>query len=563
MPTKKTEYAVVSAIAFALLLGATNQNQQYSADLRSDVTRYTSGLPFDMPAITLPAFADRTYDVRSFGCVGDGRTLNTGSFQKAIDQCSSDGGGMVVVPPGMWMTGPINLKSGVNLHLERGAVIEFSRNHSDYPIVNIPGRGWTVESPITGVGLEDVGITGPGLIDGNGITWRPVKKSKVSPDLWKSLVKSGGVVTDDGSMWWPSGEAAGGKDFLQKLKESKSKKDLTAQDFLPARDFVRPILVLLVDCKRVLLDGTTFQNSPMYALYPTWCEDVVIRNVKINNEYWAQNGDGIDISSSKNVLVCKSTVEAGDDGICMKSSPDKNAASPTLRNVVIADCVVYHAHGGFVIGSNIDGGMENISVKNCDYIGTDIGLRFKSARGRGGLVSNVFVSNIYMKDIVNEAILFDTYYEGLGPGEGSSQEKVAIQPVDEKTPVFRNFHIDSVYCDGAKQAVHAFGLPEMPVQDISISNSSIIADKGLDSRYTSGFILKNVNIYPRDGTVYSLYDTKDFTIEKGICPDGTDVFVSVSGKSSGNIKVIDTPLNTARTPVKYEDGADSSAVIVK
>jgi polygalacturonase len=530
-------------------------------EIKDEVKKCTSNLPFEMPSIQLPEFPDRTFNVKDYGAIGDGHSMNTAAFQRTIDECSSAGGGKVIVPAGLWLTGPIQMKSNVNLHLDRGALVEFSSNHQDYPIVDIPKRGWAVESPVLGVGLENIAITGPGIMDGNGITWRPVKTEKVSPTLWKKLVKSGGVVTEGGSMWWPSQEAANGEQYLKNLRATKIKNDLTAQDFLPARDFMRPILVLLVDCKRVLLDGPTFEDSPSYALYPNWCEDVVIRDVRVNNEYWAQNGDGIDISSSKDVLIYKCTVTAGDDGICMKSSPDKKSDVPTLKNIVIDDCVVYHAHGGFVIGSNTDGGMENIYVKNCDYVGTDIGLRFKSARGRGALVKNIYVNDIYMKDIVNEAILFDTYYEGNGPGEGAPPKSSSAQAVDDKTPIFQNFYIDSIYCDGAKQAVRVAGLPEMPIHDVTISNSYIAADKGFESNFASGFTIRNVEIIPRKGSIFSLSESKEFVIDKSFCPKAADVFLYVGGKNSSDIKLIGTDISSAKIPIEYGDGADTSAVV--
>ncbi len=552
--------AATVSLAFFSVASA-QETSRLSASVKDEVEKYTTNLPFEMPAIRLPDFPDRSFDVMDYGAIGDGHSMNTGAIQKAIDACSAAGGGTVLVPAGLWLTGPIQVKSNVNLHLDKGAVVEFSRDHRDYPVMSVPGRGWIVESPILGVGLENVAITGPGLVDGSGISWRPVKNDKVSPTLWKKLLKSGGIVTPDGTMWWPSNEAAGGEQYLKNLRGTKNKNQMTAEDFLPARDFMRPILVLLVNCNRVLLDGPTFEDSPSYALYAHSCEDLVVRNLKINNEYWAQNSDGIDISSSKNVLVYKCTVTAGDDGICMKSSPDKRSGEPALKNIVIADCVVYHAHGGFVIGSNTDGGMENIYVKNCDYIGTDIGLRFKSARGRGGLVKNIYVDDVYMKDIVNEAILFDTYYNGSGPGEGGPPQSITAQAVNDKTPIFQNFYIDSVFCDGAKQAVRVAGLPETLIHDVTISNSYIAADKGFESSLASGFTLKNVQIIPQKGNIYSLSESKDFVIEKGFCPKGTDVFLYVAGKNSSNIRLNGMDISPAKIPIKYGDGADSSAVV--
>ncbi len=522
---------------------------------KGEVKKYTSNLPFRMSEIKLPEFPDKVFSIESYGAVGDGQMLNTEAFRKTIDACSNAGGGTVVVPPGLWLTGPIELKSNVNLHLKRGALVLFSRNHDDYPIIKSPTRGFVVASPVYGFSLNNVAITGTGLLDGSGITWRPVKKAKVTSSMWKELTKSGGVVTDDGKMWWPSEQAANGAQYLRELREKKNKKDFTAEDFLPARDFMRPILLLLSKCKNVLVDGVTLQNSPAFAMYPDRCEDVVIRNVKVNNEYWAQNGDGIDIASSKDVLVYNCTVTAGDDGICMKSSRDKSG-NAALQNIVIADCVVYHAHGGFVIGSNTDGGMENISVKNCDYVGTDIGLRFKSGRGRGGIVRNIYISNIYMKDIVNEAILFDTYYE-------ESQRDTGPQPVTEKTPVFKDFHIDSIFCNGARQAVRVAGLPEMPIENISISNCVISADRGFTSEFASGFNLRNVKIFPKTGDIYSLKDTRDFVLDKGFCPANTGVFMKVEGKETARIKILNTDLSPAKTPVEYGPDVEQGAVTQK
>ncbi len=522
-------------------------------ETKNEVKKYTSNLPFKMPEIGLPVIPDRSFNIESYGAVGDGQTMNTAAFKRAVDACSEAGGGTVVVPPGLWLTGPIELKSNINFHVSRGAIVLFSRNHSDYPIIKSPTRGFVVASPVYGFDRENVAITGSGLLDGSGLTWRPVKKAKVTSSMWKELTGSGGVVTDDGTIWWPTKAAADGAGYLRELKSRKDKKDLTAEDFIPARDFMRPMLLLLSKCKHVLVDGVTLQNSPSFAMYPDRCEDVVVRNVKVNNEYWAQNGDGIDIASSRNVLVYKCTVTAGDDGICMKSS-GKRPDGAALKNIVIADCVVYHAHGGFVMGSNTDGGMEDISVRNCDYIGTDIGLRFKSARGRGGVVRDIYISNIYMKEIVHEAILFDTYYE-------ESKRDAQLQPVTDRTPIFKDFYIDSIYCTGARQAVRVAGLPEMPIEGIRISNAVISADRGFTSEFASGFTLRNVKIIPRSGEVYSLRDTKNFAIENGFCPPNTDVFMKLEGKGTADIRIVHTDLSPAKTPVQLGPDVAKNALV--
>jgi len=523
-------------------------------NLQEEVNSYLKDLPFNSFTIQLPHFQNKTFNIKDYGALGDGHTMNTAAFKKAIEACSEAGGGKIVVPPGLWLTGPIELKSNINFHVERGAIILFSPDHKDYPIVKTPSGGFVVASPVYGFKLENIAITGSGLLDGNGTTWRPVKRSKVTESLWKSFVKSGGVVSEDGTLWYPSEVVMNGdKNFVQFKKD---KKKLTEEDLLPLRDAMRPRLVSLLNCKSILIDGVTFENSPSFAFNPNFCEDMVIRNIKVNNEYWAQNGDGIDIGSSKNVLLYKSTVTAGDDGICMKASIVKNSSEPVLQNIVIEDCVVYHAHGGFVTGSNTNGGMHNIYVKNCDFVGTDVGLRFKSGRDRGGLVDNVYISNIFMKDIVNEAILFNTYYE-------NSIANDKTYPVNDRTPIFKNIYIDSIYCDGARTAASIVGLPEMPIQDVRISNSYISAGKGFVTEYANGIMLNNVEIVPEKGSIFSIDKSSNFVLNKIRFPLTVNNFMNVSGKETKSIVVENTDLSKIKSPVSYTGETDNKAVIIK
>src|SRR5699024_7250306 len=236
--------------------------------------------------------------------------------------------------------------------------------------------------------------------NGSGDSWRPVKKSKTTKKQWKKLVKSGGVVSEDGKIWWPSREGLKGKERYKKIRKEKGK-EAVAKDFLPVRDYMRPYMLSIIDCDNILLDGPTFMNAPMFTMKPKWCHNIVIRNVKVNNEWYAQNGDGIDLSACTNAIIYKSTVSTGDDGICMKSSRSSSDKTDTarLKNIIIADCIVYRGHGGFVIGSDTDGGMENIFVNNCSFINTDIGIRVKSGEGKGGKVNDIYIDDIYMANI--------------------------------------------------------------------------------------------------------------------------------------------------------------------
>ncbi|HLX71407.1 MAG TPA: glycoside hydrolase family 28 protein, partial [Verrucomicrobiae bacterium] len=363
-----------------------------------------------VPKVAAARIPKRTVSLGDFG-TGDGASLNTAAFEKAITALSEKGGGRLVVPPGIWLTGPIRLRSKIDLHLERGAVIQFSRDFHLYPLTVFDIKGEkSIESmsPIFGQDLEDVAITGDGIIDGGGDAWRPLKKEKASDIEWRAFVKSGGVVSDKGDTWYPSREVMEGFKKVEALRKSHS---LDLSEYEPAHQFLRPRMVRLVGCKRVLLQDATFRNPPNWTLNPSLCEDVSIINVQVRNLLSAQNSDALDLESCRRAIIRDSTFDAGDDGICIKSGKDAEGRRMGVpcEDVLVEDCTVYHAHGGFTIGSEMSGDVRNFRVNNCTFLGTDIGLRFKSTRGRGGVVEKIYISNIRMEDITSNAIDFDLY----------------------------------------------------------------------------------------------------------------------------------------------------------
>ncbi|MDQ6610222.1 MAG: glycoside hydrolase family 28 protein [Bacteroidota bacterium] len=456
-----------------------------------DEAFYLKAAPFKMPNVVQPTFANKTFCIKDFGAVSNGQTLNTTAFQRTIEACSNAGGGKVIVPVGLWLTGPIQLQSNINLVVERGALLQFTSDRTQYPIIQMgSSKSFVVASPIYGYDLKNIAITGEGVIDGAGESWRPVKKSKVTASQWKDFTATGVIVKD---VWWPSKEAAEGEEYLKTLKDKKA---LSAVDFLPARDFNRPYMVYIINCENVLLEGVTIRNSPKFVFYPNNCTNLTMRRVNIFNEEWAQNGDGIDISACKNVLIYNCNVSAGDDGICMKSSGAKSPTEARLENVVVVGCNVYHGHGGFVIGSNTDGGMNNIYVADCNFIGTDIGIRVKSNAGRGGLVHNIFIRDIFMTNIVHEAISFDTYYEDVTAGKEAKDVKTTVR---DKTPLFTDFYLTNIFCRGAETAIYINGLPEMPVQKINFNNVIISANKGYIAKDAKDINQKGVKIILPDG----------------------------------------------------------------
>jgi polygalacturonase len=346
-------------------------------------------------------------------------------------------------------------------------------------------------SPIHAEGATDIAITGKGIIDGNGAPWRELKRRKVGDDIWNPTVKSGGVLSEDGSVWYP--DEGYRKARLTAGSLNKQADDLDLEEI---KTFLRPVLVSLRNCERVLLEGVTFQNSPAWNLHPLWCKDVTVRDIVVRNPHYSTNGDGIDIEACENVVVYGSSFDVGDDAICIKSGKDEDGRryGKACRNLIIEDCTVYHGHGGFVIGSEMSGGAENILVRDCKFLGTDVGLRFKSTRGRGGLVKDIWCRNIYMKDIVAEAVTFNLYYAGVSSTErGSSAEASALlPPVDETTPEFRDMHFEGIVCAGAKQAIYINGLPELPLKNVDFKDCTFTARKGAEIHNAENITCQNV-----------------------------------------------------------------------
>jgi len=483
-----------------------------------------SDLKFKMERVIEPTFPDYTVSIKDFGAVPDGSTLCTKAFADAIDAVSKKGGGKVIVPRGIWLTGPIQLKSNINLYTEEGALITFSKNFDDYPLIETSFEGLnTVRclSPINGKKLENIAITGHGVFDGSGEVWRPVKKSKLTGDEWKKLIASGGVLNEVNNTWYPTERSLKGAKATETFNVPANLK--SKEEWESVKEFLRPVMLSLASCKKVLLDGPTFQNSPAWCLHPLMSENVTVRNLTIRNPWYSQNGDGLDLESCKNVVIEKCHFDVGDDAICFKSGKDKDGrlrGMPT-ENVIVDNCVVYHGHGGFVVGSEMSGGVKNVKVSNCTFLGTDVGLRFKSNRGRGGVVENIYIDNINMVNIPAEALLFDLFYGGNSPvptaeEKSIDKEKLAAMtpPVTEETPSFKDIYINNVTCKGAGRAVLLQGLPEMNLKNIKLSNVRIEAIKGIEMIDADGVDMKSVFVSTTQGPALRMKNTKSSSFDK-------------------------------------------------
>jgi len=505
----------------------------------------------------IPAYSVRLTD---FGAVSDGHTLNTKAFAAAIDAVSAKGGGRVVVPPGLWRTGPIVLRSEIDLHLERGALIQFSDNRDDYPLVETTYEGrsaWRCQSPISGRGLGHIAITGEGILDGAGQVWRPVKRGKMTAGQWSDLVASGGVVNSRGDIWYPSAASRDGNE------RTGPRSGGGAESLQAIKDALRPVMLSLVECRYVRLDGPTFQNSPAWCLHPLLCEDLTVRNVTVRNPWYSQNGDGLDLESCRNAIVEGCSFDVGDDAICLKSGRDaegRRRGKPT-ENVVIRDCVVYHGHGGFVVGSEMSGGVRRIRVMDCTFIGTDVGLRFKSTRGRGGVVEDIVAERIRMTGIPNEAILFDLFYGGQAPGdrdETSAGGSAAIPPVTEETPAFRNITIRDIVCLGAERAALLRGLPEMPLQDIRLENVEIHnAKTGILVGDAANLSLNRVRVGVVEGPALTIRDGRDVQVTAFASQGGDTPRVQVTGARTTGLRFRGggTPASAVKVSADVQAGA--------
>ena len=514
----------------------------------------------NLPKAQVPVFKKDTFNIIKYGAVPDGITLNSRSINDAILACSAKGGGVVLIPQGLWLTGPIVLKSNVNLHVDRAGMVLFTDDKSQYALVKGNYEGHPAvrnESPVSGTDLVNIAITGEGVFDGNGGVWRAIGKDRMSDSEWRQLVASGGVVSEDGKTWYPSeGYVKGNK--IKDVSVIQPGKSLS--DYAEYKDFFRPNMLVLTNCKKVLLKDITFENSPNWCLHTLICEDLTLQQVHVKNPWNAQNGDGIDVESCKNVLIEGSTFDAGDDGICIKSGRDEDGRKRGLptENVLIRNNVVYRAHGGFVIGSEMSGGARNIFVTDCTFIGTDIGLRFKTVRGRGGIVEDIYIKNISMRNIIGEAILFDMYYMSKA---GSTLGLKEFPPVTDATPQFRNFYVSNISCNGAGKAIFVRGLPEMSIKGIHLENMVFKTTKGAEFIEAQDISLKNITINVTDSKQLIYIENSNSLLFDGIRSfTPTDVFMNINGERSAHIAVENTDTGRSKTPATFNFGAESKAL---
>ncbi|ABQ07264.1 glycoside hydrolase family 28 protein [Flavobacterium johnsoniae] len=407
-------------------------------------------------------FQDKTYNINDFGAVADGKTLNTAAFEKAIQTCTENGGGKVLVPNGKYLTGAIHLENNVNLHLEDKAEILFSLNPKDYPIVHTSWEGTELMnySPlIYAKNKTNVAITGKGILNGqaDSTNWW----------IWSGAKMYG----------WKKGIPSQNDPTNREVLVDMAEKDIPVEQRIFGEGrYLRPNFIEFFECNTVLVKDITVINSPFWILHPIKTNNMIIDGVTVNSH--GPNNDGCDPEYSQNIVIKNCTFNTGDDCIAIKAGRDadgRRVAIPS-KNIIVQNCKMIDGHGGVVIGSEISAGVNNVFVENCvmDSPNLDRAIRIKTNSRRGGIIENVFVRNLEVGTVKECVLKLNMFYNVYGSQTGNF------------IPVIRNINLENVNVkNGGKYSIWAEGYKESPVENITLKNVKI---QKVDSIY----LLKNV-----------------------------------------------------------------------
>ena len=465
--------------------------------------------PFAMPLPAPPDIPAREFDIRRYGAREGGVFKNTGAIRTAIEEAANAGGGVVVIPRGKWLSGALRLENNVALHLARGAELLFSTERADYlPVVfsrHEEIECYKYSSFIYAEGRKNIAITGEGILDGQGEAWWNLKEK--GKETEKLLYQMGGADVP----------------VANRVFDGKNGLALRPSFFQPVR------------CTNVLVAGVTFRYGAMWTIAPTYCESVIIKNVTVitsGERGRTPNGDGVDISSSKNVLIENCTFDTGDDCIALKAGRDRDGlrvALPT-ENVVIRNCTFSHGHGGIVIGSETSGGVRNVYAYGCSFKGTDRMVRIKTARGRGGAIENLWFRDLRGGEIGEEALHINALYSGT---------RLPAAVVSASTPRVRNVSFERIVCSSGKgYAVELLGLPEMPIENISFDSLVMSTTRGIHCADVRNVRFAAVRVTPQVPPAVTV------TEGEGVTMDGAPV--AGSSLSPGPLPRIDTTMAWSR-----------------
>lgn len=461
--------------------------------------------PFDMPQLKKPVFADFELSITETGAKEN--KLSTQEIQAAIDQVHKRGGGKVVIPAGDWKSGRLMLKSNVNLHLEANANLYFSGEIEDFlPAVFTRHAGVEVMSLgacIYAYKQDNIAITGQGTLYG------PDKGSIRDQEMTQNVIEK----------FVP----------LEKPVEKRVYEgDKGSPILLPA--FISP-----TNCTNVYIEGVTLERTAFWNIVPVYCENVIIRGITVNS-VGIPKGDGIDIVSSKNVLIEYSTLSSGDDCFTMKSGRglDGIRVNQPTENVVIRYCLAREGHGGMTIGSETAGGIRNIYMRDCVFDNTTVGIRFKTRRPRGGGGENFYYKRIRM-NLKGTAFKWDMLGQEIYVGELAS--RLPVREVNKLTPKFKNVHMDSILVEKAETFVKIYGIPESPLEDVTFENIQVDQTNSFFTASDAHRLrFKNVSVQSKDSILFLqqmkdvVFENVDFNVGNG------NVYAKVAGDSVKNIR---------------------------
>lgn len=415
--------------------------------------------PFEMAELERPSFPDTTFDIRDYGAQqmkGDDPFKNTAAIHRAIEAAHQAGGGRVLIPGGDWYTAPIHMKSNINLHVAEGATVYFSTDKEDYlPVVRQRHEGveaYNYSPMVYAFKLKNVAVTGKGTLDGQGDHW------------WE----------------WAEGKDYGDRTEVTKVPLSRREYGKGA-----GLEGMRPNFMIFWKSENILVEGITLKDSPMWNVHLVYSKKAIVRDVTINS-LRAPNGDGVVLDSASDVLVEYNHFQTGDDAVVLKSGVNEEALEINIptENIVVRNFEAKNVRtgsGGIVFGSETSGGIRNVYVHDAYFEGSDRGIRFKTERGRGNIVENIYIRDIRMKDIDSQAINFNSYYSGPG--------------VTGPAPLIRNIDIRNIQIDGVPEPIELVGLPEKWLENITLENVSVKnAEQGAAITRVKNLTLKNINI---------------------------------------------------------------------
>jgi polygalacturonase len=383
-----------------------------------------------------------TFNFKTFGGIGDGKTLNTNAFQTAMATIAQQGGGHLVVPAGVYKTTAFSLCSNLDLHLEQGAIIQAPQTFAEFGLPDpqtfkdneeVKQKVTRPRALINGSNLHDVAITGTGAIDGSGALW------------WAWSERAGRQLNDPHRIVYP-----------------------------------RPTLFGIDGCQRLHINGVTFQNSANSHVQLRRISNLLIEHVRIRAPWLSPNTDGIDTWACDNIIIRDCDIDTGDDDICIKLAVD---------NCLVENCQIAHGHG-ISIGSQTNGGIHNLLVRHCTFNGTDNGIRIKSMRGRGGLVSHVRFSDLQMNDVEN-VIVFDSLYVDNNHPDFTGPPSLL--------PRIDGILIDNLHAQNALRFGYMTGLPDAPISNVFLHDVQVDADADLVLKDVHNIHFENVGVTLKQG----------------------------------------------------------------